>query len=67
MYDIKISMRNDATGTARFSFGLGTAEGDVNSWDFGVQMYRAASGDDFYTIQKRIDTGSSGVAPTSMP
>jgi hypothetical protein len=60
VYEIRIAMRNDATSTARFSFGLGTAEGDVTTWDFGIQMYRPASGDDYYTIQKRIDTGSSG-------
>jgi len=59
LYDIKISMRNDATGTARFSFGIGTAEGDVTTWDFGVQIYRP-SGADYYAIQKRIDDGSSG-------
>ncbi len=59
LYDIKISMRNDATGTARFSFGIGTAEGDVTTWDFGVQMYRP-SGADYYAIQKRVDDGSSG-------
>ncbi len=61
-YDIAIGMRNDATSTARFSFGFATAEGDVTTLDFGVQLYRATSGDDFYTVRKRIDAGSSGVA-----
>ena len=61
IYDIKISMRNDATSTARFSFGIATAEGDATTWDFGIQMYRT-SGADFYTIQKRIDSASSGTA-----
>jgi fibronectin-binding autotransporter adhesin len=60
-YEIRIKMRNDATSTARFSFGLGTAEGDAGTWDFGVQLYRAGGSDTFYTIQKRIDTASSGV------
>ncbi|MGZ5543647.1 MAG: beta strand repeat-containing protein, partial [Limisphaerales bacterium] len=61
VYDIKISMRNDATSTARFSFALTTVEGDANTWDFGLQMYRT-SGADFYTIQKRFDNASTGTA-----
>jgi autotransporter-associated beta strand protein len=60
VYDIKISMRNDATSTARFSFGIATAEGDVTTWDFGIQMYRTTATIDFYTIQKRIDSASFG-------
>ena len=62
VYDLSISMDNDSTGTQRFSFALGTAEGDATTWDFGFQVYRAASADTFYTIGKRIDTGSSGLA-----
>jgi hypothetical protein len=62
VYDIKISMRNDATGTERLSFGLATAEGDVTTLDFGVQLVHAAAADTFYTIYKRIDTASAGVA-----
>jgi endonuclease/exonuclease/phosphatase family metal-dependent hydrolase len=61
VYDIGISMKNNSAGAQRFSFALGTAEGDANTWDFGVQVYRASSGDNFYTIGKRIDTGSSGL------
>jgi endonuclease/exonuclease/phosphatase family metal-dependent hydrolase len=61
VYDIGISMKNSSAGAQRFSFALGTAEGDANTWDFGVQVYRASSGDSFYTIGKRIDTGSSGL------
>ncbi|MDB6029359.1 MAG: autotransporter-associated beta strand repeat protein [Verrucomicrobiales bacterium] len=57
-YDVKISMRNDATGSARFSLGLATVEGDINNMDFAVQMYRVNTGDNFYTLQKRIDRGS---------
>lgn len=60
IYDVRISMRNDATSTARLSFGIATAEGDVTTWDFGVQIYRAATGNDYYTVQKRIDGASSG-------
>ncbi len=62
VYDIKIAMRNDATGTERLSFGLATAEGDVTTLDFGVQLVHAAAADTFYTIYKRIDTASAGVA-----
>jgi fibronectin-binding autotransporter adhesin len=60
VYDVTIGMQNNATATSRFSFAIGTAEGDANSWDFGIQMYRAVANDNFYTIQKRVDTASSG-------
>lgn len=60
-YDITISMANNSAGTQRFSFALGTAETDATAWDFGLQLYRANAADDFYTIQQRIDTGSSGL------
>src|SRR6188472_2854433 len=48
-YDVKISLRNDATGSARFSLGLATVEGDINNMDFAVQMYRVNTTDNFYT------------------
>ena len=67
IYDLKISMRNDATSTARFSFGIATAESDVTFWDFGVQLYRTNSTNDYYTMQKRIDTASAGVADINLP
>ncbi len=60
-YDVQISMRNNATSTARFAFAIGTADTDANNWDFGVQLFRA-TGTDFYTMQRRIDTASSGEA-----
>ena len=62
MYDLAITLNNNSSGTSRFSFALGTGEGDANTWSFGVQVYRAASGDDFYTIGKRVDTSASGLA-----
>ncbi len=61
VYDVTISMNNNSAGTQRFSFALGTQEGDANSWDFGLQVYRAAAGNNFYTIGKRIDTTASGL------
>ena len=61
-YDITMSMANNYTGTTRFSFGLGTLESDVTTWDFGIQLWRSAAANNFYQIQKRIDTGSSGLA-----
>ncbi len=66
-YDLKISMRNDATTASRFSFALTTVETDALSWDFAVQVYRASSGDGLYTIQKRIDSASSGVPDINTP
>jgi hypothetical protein len=62
VYDLAISMANNSAGTQRFSFALATAEGDATTWDFGIQLYRTADTDNFYTIGKRIDIGSSGVA-----
>ena len=62
VYDLAITMNNNSSGSQRFSFALGTAEGDATTWDFGVQLYRANSADTFYTVGKRIDTGSSGLA-----
>jgi hypothetical protein len=62
VYDLSISMANNSAGTQRFSFAIGTVEGDAFAWDFGIQLYRAGSSDGFYTIGKRIDTGSSGLA-----
>src|SRR6185436_574230 len=62
VYEISIRMANSSAGVQRCSFALGTAEGDATTWDFGVQVYRTADSDNFYTIGKRIDTGSSGLA-----
>lgn len=62
VYELRISMRNDATSTARFSFALATGEADANNWDFGVQLYRTNANDSYYQVQRRIHTGSSGVA-----
>lgn len=61
IYEVRVSMRNDASSTARLSFGLATAEGDVTVWDFGVQINHAAAADTFYTAYRRIDDASSGV------
>ena len=62
VYDLAISMASSTPGVQRFSFALGTVEGDATTWDFGIQVYRNAPTDNFYTIGKRIDTGASGLA-----
>jgi len=62
VYDITLSMDNNATGIQRMSFALGTVEGSAGVWDFGLQLYRAVAGEDFYTVGKRIDLGSSSLA-----
>lgn len=62
VYDLLISMKNASTGTQRFSFALGTIEGDSSTWAFGIQFYRTNTANTFYTIQKRIDTAASGLA-----
>lgn len=58
IYEITITMRNYATNTSRFSFALATVEDNANFWDFGVQLYHAATGNNFYTVRKRIDRAS---------
>lgn len=62
VYEITVSMANNSAGTQRFSFALGTVEDAAHTWDFGLQLYRTATTDNFYTIGKRVDTGSSGLA-----
>jgi hypothetical protein len=47
VYDLVISMVNNTAGTQRFSFALGTAEGDATTWDFGIQIFRTAASDNF--------------------
>ena len=62
IYDLSIRLNNDSAAGQRFSFAIGTAEGDANTWDFGVQVYRTNSANTYYAIGKRVDTGSSGLA-----
>jgi endonuclease/exonuclease/phosphatase family metal-dependent hydrolase len=62
VYDLYVTIDNNSSGAQRCSFAIGTTEGDANTWAFGVQVYRANSADDFYTIGKRIDTTASGLA-----
>ena len=62
VYELSVRMNNNSVGSQRFSFGIATAEGDLTTWDFGVQVYRTNSANTFYTVGKRIDTGSSGLA-----
>ncbi|MDB6057887.1 MAG: phosphohydrolase, partial [Verrucomicrobiales bacterium] len=61
VYDLTISMANNSTNISRFSFALGTAEGDATTWDFGIQVFATADVDTFYTIGKRIDTKACGL------
>lgn len=61
VYDLTISMANSTAGNQRFSFALGAAEGDATTWDFGIQLFRTAAADNFYTIEKRIDAAASGL------
>jgi hypothetical protein len=58
IYDVRISMRNDATSDSRCSFGISTRDGEVTKLDFALQLYRAKPKDTFYTIRKRFDRGS---------
>lgn len=62
VYDLSIRISNNSAKTERFAIALGTAEGDVSTWNFAVQVYRTNSANNFYTVGKRIDTSSSGLA-----
>jgi hypothetical protein len=66
-YDVRISMDNNTTGTQRMSFGWATTETSAASWDFGIQLYKAVGTDTTYTVQKRIDSASTGVADIDAP
>jgi hypothetical protein len=61
-YDVRISMDNNASGTERMSFAIGSIEGSAGIWDFGLQLHKAVATDDFYTITRRMDTASTGLA-----
>ncbi len=61
VYDLSVRVNNNSATTERCSLALGTAAGDVDTWDFGIQIYRDSSTDNFYTIGKRLDTGSTGL------
>lgn len=38
VYELTISLANSSAGVQRFSFALGTAEGDAHVWSFGIQL-----------------------------
>lgn len=61
-YDIRITMRNSTSSAQRMSFAWATVESSAGDWDFGVQLYRAVNTDTAYTVQRRIDSLSSGAA-----
>jgi hypothetical protein len=65
VYDITMSMANHLGGTVRFAFALATEENNANFWDFGIQLYRANSADNFYQVGKRIDVASYTLATDS--
>jgi autotransporter-associated beta strand protein len=67
IYDVTVSMANSDSSTPRMSFGFGTIDANNDAWDFGVQLYRAASSDTKSTIGKLIDTGSSGEGDLKKP
>ncbi len=67
VYEIKVSMDNNAASTQRMSLGLATTETDANNWDFGLQIYKAAAGATTYTVQKRINTSSISVGSRNDP
>jgi len=58
VYNLRISMTNNATGTQRMSLGWATVETSAPSWDFGVQLYHATGTPASYTLQKRFDSAS---------
>ena len=62
VYDVSNKMINTSSAIARFSFGFGTQDANVDVLDFALQIWRTNSSANRYWVQKRIDTLSSGVA-----
>jgi autotransporter-associated beta strand protein len=62
VYEFTITMNNPSWANQRCSFGLSSDPGGSTAWDFGLQIYRNNTTEDFYTIQKRIDAASSGLS-----
>lgn len=74
VYDVAIGMENNDGAMARMSFGISTTAPapDPNTvgndtFDFGVQVYRADSDYTTNTVGKLIDFGSSGVTDIKAP
>jgi autotransporter-associated beta strand protein len=70
VYDITINIASgggSSAGNQRCSFALSSTAGTAGTWDFGIQIYRAASSDTNYTLQKRISAGASGSAAINLP
>jgi autotransporter-associated beta strand protein len=61
VYDVRISMAQNAPGTQRMSFGFGTVEQNNDKWDFGIQLYKRTAGTSKSTDGILVDTDSSGV------
>lgn len=62
VYDLSITIANGAGSSQRCSFAISSAAGTANAWDFGIQLYRAATSDAGYTVQKRMSIAASGQA-----
>ncbi|HOX04426.1 MAG TPA: autotransporter-associated beta strand repeat-containing protein, partial [Candidatus Paceibacterota bacterium] len=62
IYEIRIKMAASPVGDQRFSFALSSDLGGSGVWDFGLQINRPDTGQDFYTVYRRIDMNSSGTS-----
>ncbi len=62
VYDLSVRLNNNSPTTQRYSIGVGTVVGQLDVWSFGFQIYRTNGGNSYYTVGKRIDTTSSGLA-----
>ncbi len=62
VYEIRIKMAASPQGDQRFSFALSSDLGGSGVWDFGLQINRPDTGQDFYTVYRRIDLNSSGTS-----
>ena len=62
VYELSISMANKSAGNQRCSLAIGDTAGGAGAWNFGIQVFRTAAEDNFYTIEKRVSIAASGVS-----
>ncbi len=59
VYHLQMTMAN--IGTNRFGFGISSAPGIPNNWDFGFEIYRDDESTQNLSMQARMNQNSAGV------
>lgn len=62
VYEVRIDIANLTAGTTRCGLGISSTPGGSSLWDFGIQLYRASTANDFYTVAKRLGANVTGGA-----